>query len=86
MYRNTNNRVRSIYGAYDTRKWNDDVNIHYFQKVRGGKYFLSKCLEESKEKQMVFNSSLIRDNEKNLWNSAGWVTSVSYTHLRAHET
>ena len=73
MYQKKNRkRVRGIYGTYETRKWNDAVDIYYYEKKRGGKFFLSKCLEESRERGIVFNSSLVSSSQKNLWTEAGW--------------
>ena len=73
MYQKKNRkRVRGIYGTYETRKWNDAVDIYYYEKKRGGKLVLSKCLEESRERGVVFNSSLVSSHQNNLWTEAGW--------------
>ncbi len=73
MYqKKSSQKVRSFYGTYQTRKWNDDVDIYYYEKKRGGKLFLSKCLEQAKEKGIIFNSSVVSSNQKNLWTDSGW--------------
>ncbi len=73
MYqKKSSQKVRSFYGTYQTRKWNDDVDIYYYEKKRGGKLFLAKCLEEAKEKGIVFNSSVISSSQKSLWIDCGW--------------
>ena len=73
MYqKKSSQKVRSFYGTYQTRKWNDDVDIYYYEKKRGGKLFLAKCLEEAKEKGIVFNSSVVSSSQKSLWIDCGW--------------
>ena len=70
-----NKKIYNFYGSYITRKWNDEVNINYFEKKRGGKRFLRNCLGEAKSKDLVFNSSLIRSDHNKQWIESGWKIS-----------
>ena len=77
-------KIYSLYGSYVTRKWNDEVDIHYFEKKRGGKHFLRKCLSEAKSKDLVFNSSLIDSNHNKPWIEAGWKISKELYLYKHH--
>jgi len=76
-------KVYSFYGSYLTRKWNDEVDIHYFEKKRGGKRFLKKCLIKAESEELIFNSSLIDSDSNKSWVEANWKISKElylYTH------
>ena len=76
-------KVYSLYGSYLTRKWNDEVDIHYFEKKRGGKHFLKKCLIKAQSEGLIFNSSLISSDSNKPWVEADWKISKElylYTH------
>ena len=77
-------KVYTLYGSYETRMWNDEVNIHYFDKKRGGKYFLSKCADEAEYQNLIFNSSLVNSDQVDIWIKGGWSIARElclYTYL-----
>ena len=77
-------KVYTLYGSYETRMWNDEVNIHYFDKKRGGKYFLRKCADEAEYQNLIFNSSLVNSNQVDIWLKGGWSIARElclYTYL-----
>ena len=77
-------KVYTLYGSYETRMWNDEVNIHYFDKKRGGKYFLRKCADEAEYQNLIFNSSLVNSNQLDIWLKGGWSIARElflYTYL-----
>ena len=82
--RSKKRKVYSLQGTYETRMWNDEVDIHYFHKKRGGEYFLKKCLDEARSKDIIFNSSLVNSKQGKPWLRAGWRVSSTlylYTYL-----
>ena len=77
-------KVHTFYGSYETRMWNDEVDIHYFDKKRGGKYFLRKCADEAEYQNLIFNSSLVNSNQVDIWLKGGWSIARElclYTYL-----
>lgn len=77
-------KVYSLYGSYETRKWNDDVDICYFNKKRGGKRFLYRCAKKARYEKLIFNSSLVNSDQTKIWTEAGWRVSkelLLYTHF-----
>ena len=77
-------KVYTLYGSYETRMWNDEVNIHYFDKKRGGKYFLRKCADEAEYQNLIFNSSLVNSDQVDIWLKGGWSIARElclYTYL-----
>ena len=79
-------------GTFYTRKWNDQLPVVYFEKIYGGKPLLKKVNQLALHENLIFNSSMVDENNSEVWLSAGWKileklnVPVSYTHLRAHET
>ena len=77
-------KVYTLYGSYETRMWNDEVDIHYFDKKRGGKYFLRKCADEAVYQNLIFNSSLVNSDQVDIWLKGGWSIARElclYTYL-----
>jgi ribosomal protein S18 acetylase RimI-like enzyme len=77
-------KVHTFYGSYETRMWNDEVDIHYFDKKRGGRYFLSKCADKAASNNLIFNSSLVNSDQVDPWIKSRWSISRElclYTYL-----
>jgi len=77
-------KVYTLYGSYETRMWNDEVNIHYFDKKRGGKYYLHKCSDKATYENLIFNSSLVSSDQLEIWLKGGWSIARElclYTYL-----
>lgn len=68
-------KVIKVSGSYKTRRWNRDVEIQYFEKTRGGKYFLRKCIEKAKEEDILFHSSTLHKKQLQPWILSGWKIS-----------
>ena len=62
----------SLSGSYYTRKWNDCCPYVYFEKVYGGHSLLKKAANISKYNEISFHSSMIKENQVNSWEAAGW--------------
>ena len=64
----------SLSGSYYTRKWNDCCPYVYFEKIYGGHSLLKKAANISKYNKLSFHSSMIKENEVNSWEAAGWIS------------
>ena len=60
-------------GTFYTRKWNDQTPIVYFEKLYGGKPLLKKINQLAHHENLLFNSSMVNENNSAVWKSAGWV-------------
>ena len=60
-------------GTFYTRKWNDQTPIVYFEKLYGGKPLLKKINQLAHQENLIFNSSMVNENNSAVWKSAGWV-------------
>ena len=59
-------------GTFYTRKWNDQTPVVYFEKVYGGRPLLKKINQLALQENLIFNSSMIDENNSAVWQSAGW--------------
>ena len=59
-------------GTFYTRKWNDQTPVVYFEKIYGGKPLLKKINQLAHRESLIFNSSMIDENNSSVWQSAGW--------------
>ena len=59
-------------GTFYTRKWNDQIPVVYFEKLYGGKPLLKKINQLALQKNIIFNSSMVNENNSAAWQSAGW--------------
>tara|TARA_B100001113_G_scaffold261892_1_gene216809 strand:- start:217 stop:924 length:708 start_codon:yes stop_codon:yes gene_type:complete len=59
-------------GTFYTRKWNDQISVVYFEKLYGGKPLLKKINQLALQESLVFNSSMVDENNSAVWQSAGW--------------
>ena len=59
-------------GTFYTRKWNDQIPVVYFEKLYGGKPLLKKINQLSLKENLVFNSSMVDENNSAVWKLAGW--------------
>ena len=59
-------------GSFYTRKWNDQTPIVYFEKLYGGKPLLKKVNKLALQENLIFNSSMVDENNSAVWQSAGW--------------
>ena len=59
-------------GTFYTRKWNDDTSIAYFEKAYGGKPLLKKIKHLADQNNLIFNSSMVDENNSEIWKTSGW--------------
>ena len=59
-------------GTFYTRKWNDQLPVVYFEKIYGGKPLLKKVNQLALHENLIFNSSMVDENNSEVWLSAGW--------------
>ena len=59
-------------GTFYTRKWNDQTPVVYFEKLYGGKPLLKKVNQLALQENLIFNSSMVDENNSEVWISAGW--------------
>ena len=59
-------------GTFFTRKWNDQTPVVYFEKLYGGKPLLKKINQIALKENLVFNSSMVDENNSAVWQLAGW--------------
>ena len=59
-------------GTFYTRKWNDQIPVVYFEKLYGGKPLLKKINQLAHQENLIFNSSMVNENNFAVWQSAGW--------------
>ena len=59
-------------GTFYTRKWNDQTPVVYFEKLYGGKPLLKKVNQLALQENLIFNSSMVDENNSAVWQSAGW--------------
>ena len=59
-------------GTFYTRKWNDQIPVVYFEKLYGGKPLLKKINQLAHQENLIFNSSMVNENNFAAWQSAGW--------------
>ena len=59
-------------GSFYTRKWNDQTPVVYFEKIYGGKALLKKVNQLAFEEELIFNSSMVDENDSVVWQSVGW--------------
>jgi len=73
MYLTDDKKINySINGSFYTRKWNDYLPYVYFEKVYGGHGLLKKAVNIAKQNNIEFHSSMIKENQVESWESAGW--------------
>jgi len=59
-------------GTFYTRRWNDDTSIVYFEKAYGGKTLLKKINQIADQNNLIFNSSMVDENNSEIWKTSGW--------------
>ena len=59
-------------GTFFTRKWNNQTPVVYFEKLYGGKPLLKKIKQLALKENLVFNSSMVDENNSAVWQLAGW--------------
>ena len=59
-------------GTFYTRRWNDQLPVVYFEKLYGGKPLLKKVNQLALHENLIFNSSMVDENNSEVWLSAGW--------------
>ena len=59
-------------GTFYTRKWNGQTRIVYFEKLYGGRPLLKKVNQLALQENLIFNSSMVDENNSAVWQSAGW--------------
>ena len=59
-------------GTFYTRKWNDQTPVVYFEKLYGGRPLLKKINQLALQDNLIFNSSMVDENNSAVWQSAGW--------------
>ena len=75
MYSTNEKKINySINGSFYTRKWNDYIPYIYFEKIYGGHGLLKKAVYFAKQNDVMFHSSMIKENQVESWESAGWKT------------
>ena len=62
-------------GTFYTRKWNDQTPVVYFEKLYGGRPLLKKINQLALQENLIFNSSMVDENNATVWQSAGWEVS-----------
>ena len=62
-------------GTFYTRKWNDQTPVVYFEKLYGGRPLLKKINQLALQENLIFNSSMVDENNSAVWQSAGWEVS-----------
>ena len=69
---NEKKKHNSWQGTFYTRKWNDDTSIAYFEKAYGGKPLLKKIKHLADQNNLIFNSSMVDENNSEIWKTSGW--------------
>ena len=69
---NEKKKHNSWQGTFYTRRWNDDNSIAYFEKSYGGKPLLKKINQIAAENNLIFNSSMVNENNSQIWRTSGW--------------
>ena len=69
---NEKKKHNSWQGTFYTRRWNDDNSIAYFEKSYGGKPLLKKINQIAAENNLIFNSSMVDENNSEIWKTSGW--------------
>ncbi|MAE33594.1 MAG: hypothetical protein CL493_04680 [Actinobacteria bacterium] len=69
---NEKKKHNSWQGTFYTRKWNDDTSIAYFEKSYGGKPLLKKINQIAVQNNLIFNSSMVDENNSEIWRTSGW--------------
>jgi len=69
---NEKKKHNSWQGTFYTRKWNDDTSIAYFEKSYGGKPLLKKINQIAVQNNLNFNSSMVDENNSEIWRTSGW--------------
>ena len=73
MYLTNDKKINySLNGSFYTRKWNDYLPYVYFEKIYGGHGLLKKAANIAKQNNIEFHSSMIKENQVESWESAGW--------------